>query len=132
MTFRHLHPLASMNNTCPRYLLPAFCIAASLAQAAVNVGNTNVQLSGFLNQGYIWSSGNNYPFENKDGTRNFREMAINATTTVGSHLRLGAQAYAQSLGDYGENEVRLDWALVDYNFRPEIGVRLGRIKYPRG
>lgn len=121
-----------MNNTCHRYLLPALCVVASLAQAAVNVGNTNVQLSGFLNQGYISSSGNNYPFQNKGGTENFREMAINATTTYGAHLRLGAQAYAQSLGEYGENEVRLDWALVDYNFRPEIGIRLGRIKYPRG
>jgi hypothetical protein len=54
------------------------------------------------------------------------------STTVGSHLRLGAQAFAQRLGNYGDDKVILDWAVADYNFRQEFGVRVGRIKYPRG
>lgn len=106
--------------------------AASSSYAAVTVGNTNVQVGGFFSQGYLKSSKNNYPFEAKDGTWDFREMGLNVSTTVGSHLRLGAQGFAQRLGNYGDDKVILDWAVADYNFRQEIGVRAGRIKYPKG
>lgn len=106
--------------------------ALSSSYAAVTVGNTNVQIGGFFSQGYLKSSKNNYPFEAKDGTWDFREMGLNVSTTVGSHLRLGAQGFAQRLGNYGDDKVILDWAVADYNFRQEIGVRVGRIKYPKG
>lgn len=106
--------------------------SANLLHAAVSIGNSNVQIGGFFSQGYLKSSKNNYPFEAKDGTWDFREMAVNVSTTFGSHLRVGAQGFAQRLGNYGNDEVVLDWAVADYNFRPEIGVRVGRIKYPKG
>lgn len=103
------------------------------ASAAVTVGTRQpVQIGGFFSQGYIQSSGNNYPFEAKDGTWDFREMGLNLSTTIGSHLRLGAQGFAQTLGNYGEDQVKLDWAQADYNFRQEFGIRLGRVKYPKG
>lgn len=105
---------------------------ATLLHASVSIGNSNVQIGGFFSQGYLKSSKNNFPFEAKDGTWDFREMALNVSTTVGDHLRLGAQGFAQRLGNYGEDQINLDWAVADYNFRQEIGVRLGRIKYPKG
>lgn len=107
--------------------------AASTARAAVTVGaQDNVQIGGFFSQGWINSSGNNYPFEAEGGTFDFREMAVNVSTTFGSHLRVGAQAFAQRLGNYGNDEVKLDWAVADYNFRQEFGVRAGRVKFPKG
>lgn len=116
------------------------CLAALFAgltairsAAALTVGTKdNVQIGGFFSQGWLQSSGNNYPFEAKDGTFDFREMAVNVSTTVGSHLRLGAQGFAQRLGNYGDDKVILDWAVADCNFRPEFGIRAGRIKYPKG
>ncbi len=105
---------------------------ANFLHAAVSIGNSNVQIGGFFSQGYLKSSKNNFPFEAKDGTWDFREMAVNVSTTFGSHLRVGAQGFAQRLGNYGNDKVVLDWAVADYNFRPEIGVRAGRIKYPKG
>ena len=116
------------------------CLAASFAgafsipaSAAIPLGeNSRVQIGGFFSQGYIKSDGNNYPFQDNDGTWDFREMAFNASTTFGSHLRVGGQVFAQRLGNYGEDKVRLDWANADYNFRQEIGVRIGRVKYPKG
>lgn len=113
-------------------LVLAATAVSPLTHAAVTVGNTNVQVGGFFSQGYLKSSGNNHPFEAKDGTWDFREMGLNVSTTVGSHLRLGAQGFAQRLGNYGDDKVLLDWAVADYNFRPEVGVRVGRIKYPKG
>ncbi len=113
----------------------AFCAAlfTTRASAAIPLGeNSHIQIGGFLSQGYIKSDGNNYPFEDKDGTFDFREMAFNASGTIGSHLRIGGQLFAQRLGNYGDDKVKLDWANADYNFRQEIGVRVGRIKYPKG
>jgi len=103
------------------------------ASAAIPLGeNSHIQIGGFLSQGYIQSDGNNYPFEDKNGTYDFREMAFNASGTIGAHLRIGGQLFAQRLGNYGDDKVKLDWANADYNFRQEFGVRVGRIKYPKG
>lgn len=108
-----------------------FVFAGSLS-AAISLGeNSRVQIGGFFSQGYMISDHNNYPVDTKNGTADFREMGFNASTTVGSHLRLGAQLFSQRLGKYGDDKVVIDWAVADYNFRPEFGVRVGRLKYPR-
>ncbi len=110
-----------------------FSLALSTAAlAAVSVGERNVQVGGFFSQGYIDTDGNNYPFDIDGGTADFREAAINVSTTVGARLRVGAQAFAQRLGNYGDDKVKLDWAVADYNVRQEFGVRVGRVKYPKG
>jgi hypothetical protein len=109
------------------------CALASSAFAAIAIGERgNVQIGGFFSQGYLDSSNNNYPTASKGGTWDFREMAFNASTTVGSHLRLGAQAFAQRFGNLGDDKVILDWAVADYNFSPLLGIRVGRVKYPKG
>jgi len=121
-------------------LISLVCLVALLtgltsphARASITVGSKdNVQIGGYFSQGWLESTGNNYPFESKGGTFDFREMAVSISTTVGSHLRLGAQGFAEKLGNYGGDKVLLDWAVADYNFRQEIGVRVGRIKYPKG
>src|SRR5689334_23129464 len=78
-------------------------------QAAISLGeNSRVQIGGFFSQGYLKSEGNNYPAEDRSGTFDFREMAFNASGSLGAHLRLGAQAFAQRLGNYGEDKVILD------------------------
>ena len=105
---------------------------AAMAEGAVTLGDTNLQISGFFSQGWLYSSNNNYPTSNKGGTFDFREMAVNATTTYGDHLRLGAQLFTQSFGAIGRDRLTLDWAVVDYNFSPALGVRLGRVKKPKG
>ncbi len=110
----------------------AFGVVAGLTSGAIPLGNSNVQIGGFLSQGYIQSDGNNYPFEDKDGTFDFREMGINASTTFGAHLRVGGQLFAQRLGNYGDDKVKLDWAVADYNFSQQFGIRVGRVKYPKG
>jgi hypothetical protein len=123
-----------IHSSLPRRLVPALLAAAlaTAAPAAVTVGDTGVQLGGFFSQGYLDSSGNNYPVDNRDGTFRFREMAVNASTTVGARLRLGAQAFAQSIGVFGDDKVLLDWAVADYNVRQEFGLRVGRVKFPKG
>jgi hypothetical protein len=112
--------------------LIAFAALALNAGAAIPVGNTNVQIGGFFSQGYLYNPDNNFPTQDKGGTFDFREMAFNASDTIGAHLRIGAQVFAQKFGNIGEDKVTLDWAVADYNFAPAFGVRVGRIKYPKG
>ncbi len=108
-------------------------VLTSQAGASIAIGSKqNVQIGGFFSQGYLYSSENNYPTASKGGTWDFREMAFNVSTTVGSHLRLGGQAFAQTFGNLGEDKVILDWAVADYNVSPYFGVRVGRVKYPKG
>lgn len=111
-------------------LLAAASLTAATASAAVTW--KNVQFGGFFSQGYLNSTNNNFPVDTKDGTFEFREEALNASATFGTHLRVGAQVFAQKLGKYGDDKPILDWLVVDYNFRPEFGVQVGRLKYPRG
>lgn len=107
--------------------------AAVPASAAVMLGaRDQVQLGGFFSQGYLYSSTNNYPTTSEGGTAAFREMAVNVSTTFGSRLRVGAQAFAQRFGALGDDRVILDWAVADYNVSPLLGFRVGRVKYPKG
>jgi hypothetical protein len=113
-------------------LLGITALAAASGQASVTIGSTGIEVGGFVSQGWLYSANNNHPTANKGGTWDFREMALNASTTFGSHFRVGAQAFAQRLGKIGQDKVILDWAVADYNFRPEFGIRAGRVKFPRG
>lgn len=113
-------------------LLTGTFLSTVRLHAFADFNRDQVTIGGFFSQGYIKSSGNNYPFEALDGTTDFREMAVNVSTTLGSHLRVGAQAFAERLGNYGQDKVLLDWAVADYNFRQEFGLRAGRVKFPKG
>lgn len=120
---------STLAKRCPLALL---LLLPSLAPAAITLENSHVQVGGFFSQGYLYSSNNNYPTADKGGTWDFRETAVNVSTTLGSHLRVGAQGFAQRLGALGDDKVKLDWAVADYNFSPLFGVRAGRVKYPKG
>lgn len=107
--------------------------AATSAHATITIGaRDSIHLSGSFSQGWLYSTDNNFPTANRGGTWDFRETVFNASTTLGSRLRVGAQLFAQRFGELGGDKVILDWAVADYNFSPAFGVRAGRVKYPKG
>jgi hypothetical protein len=114
------------------FVLAALALVGSTSFAAIPVGNSNVQIGGFFSQGWLYSSANNYPTSDQGGTWDFREMGFNASTTIGSRFRVGGQVFAQRLGALGGDKVILDWAQADYNFSSAFGLRVGRVKYPKG
>jgi hypothetical protein len=101
-------------------------------RGSVAIGDSNVAVGGFFSQGYLYSDNNNYPTADKGGTWDFREMAFNASSTFGEHTRVGAQLFAQRFGALGADHVILDWAVLDYNVNEAFGVRVGRVKFPKG
>ncbi len=94
--------------------------------------NLPFDIHGFLSLGYLDSSKNNYFAGTKDGTGDFREFGLNASKSFTPKLRVGAQIVARTLGDVGDDEVVLDWAVMDYHWHDNLGIRIGKIKMPLG
>jgi hypothetical protein len=93
----------------------------------------SIDFHGFASQGYIVNSGNeNYLGGNSSqGTFDFREYGVNASMAY-DKWRIGAQFFGQKLGQYGGDQIKLDWGTVDYQAAQWFGLRAGRVKMPRG
>lgn len=115
-----------------RLVLCASLVCAALSASHAAVTWKNIQLGGFASQGYLINTGHNdYLGETSEGTFDFREYAVNASWATGK-WRVGAQAFGQKLGEYGEDKIKLDWATIDYQPAQWLGFRAGRVKMPRG
>ena len=122
----------SIKSTLLRQGLACLALAtgsATLSSAAVTWHDA--QFGGFISQGVLKSSANDYLGKTSDGTFDFREYALNASYAKGA-WRIGAQAFGQKLGDYGNDKIKLDWAMIDYQPFQWLGFRAGRVKLPRG
>ena len=115
------------------FILTCLGLAAAFAQPAQAALNWHdVQFGGFVSQGFLANTGNNdYLGETSNGTSAFREYAANASYSFGK-WRVGAQAFGQRLGQYGDDKMKIDWALVDYQAAQWFGIRAGRVKTPIG
>jgi hypothetical protein len=106
--------------------------ALAFATVSAASGWKDIQFGGFASQGYLVNTGgNDYLGETSEGTFDFREYAVNASYATGA-WRVGAQAFGQKLGAYGEDEIKLDWATIDYQPAQWFGLRAGKVKMPRG
>jgi len=91
-----------------------------------------IDIYGFISQGYIVSTDNNFLAKTEEGTTQFNEMGINFSTDISNKLRLGIQFMARDLGTIGNNEVVLDWAIADFRWRDYLGLLVGDIKLSHG
>jgi len=85
------------------------------------------QFHGFVTQSFLYSSSNNYLAMNtSSGSGAWTEAALNANEQITDRLRIGAQVHATRLGEFGDYGV--DWALIDYQAKPWLGLRCGKVK----
>lgn len=103
-----------------------FCLGPAFAG---QVGDINIR--GFISQGYLQTEDNNYIQNSKDGTFEFNEVGINFSTQM-DELRLGMQLFSRDYGNIGNNELVIDWAFADYAFATQLGLRVGIVKIPYG
>ena len=92
----------------------------------------NLNIHGFLSQGFMKSSDNNFLGNTSEGTLEFNEIGLNMSYEVFDDLRVGAQLLSRDLGREGNNAVFIDWAFADYSFQDWLGIRAGKIKMPLG
>jgi hypothetical protein len=107
----------------------------SVGQAAVLP--EEIELHGFLTQGFFHSSDNNFFGQSDDGiSPGLTEIGLNASYQPFARLRFAAQGLYRRAGDVDRGSVRLDYGLADLtllNYETgKIGVRAGRIKIPFG
>lgn len=91
-----------------------------------------IDIHGFASQGYLRTTDNNYLGKSSKGSFEFNEVGINFQKDLTDNLRVGLQLFARDLGSQGNNEVKIDWALLDYKWKPFLNFRAGKIKMPYG
>lgn len=89
-------------------------------------------MHGFVSQGYLLTSANNYLAETSQGSFEFSEVGLNFTLPATDKLRLGMQFFARDLGGLGDYRATLDWYYLDYHWQDWLGLRAGRVKLPFG
>lgn len=107
--------------------IAAFALLANpLSQA------DDFSFSGFISNGYLQSSANNYLADTEDGTFEFVEAGINGTWTPLARTSVRGQLFAFELGPYGNFDPLVDYLFIEYAASPAFGVRVGRVKRPEG
>lgn len=87
---------------------------------------------GFISQGYIKSTANNYLGNSKDGSFNFTEVALNVTKIYKEKIDLGAQLFARKFGPAENFDAKFDWFYANYQYSDWLKFKVGRIKIPYG
>ncbi len=91
-----------------------------------------ITFHGFASQGFLSSDTYNYLGKTKEGSFEFTEAAVNASISPFARTRISAQAFLFDVGNVGRWSLGLDYAMIDYTLRDEIGFRAGRIRRPEG
>ena len=93
---------------------------------------SNLQIHGFVTQGGFISTANDYLGKSSRGSLELFEAGLNVSKEVADRLRVGMQLFSRDVGKLGNYALQLDWAFVDYKYRPWLGFRAGHIKLPFG
>lgn len=115
-----------------RRLLIILVAFISCSNNVLGFDDSQVTIHGFASTGYLKSNHYNYLVTSEAGSFQFNEAGINLHSTVSDNMRIGVQLYSFKLGNVGNNDVKLDWAFLDYSWKEAIGIRVGKIKTPYG
>jgi hypothetical protein len=111
----------------------SLCVLSRAAFAdEATVEERSVDIHGFVSQGFIKTTANDYLTESERGAFDFTEVGINFTSALSDRLRIGLQLFAHDLGPLGNYKPQFDWYYLDYRFLDELGIRVGRTKLPFG
>jgi len=120
----------------PGVLLKACMLLLCLGQAvqaqAMFPVAGDLQVHGFLSQGVVFTSSNNFLGSSHDGSLDFREAGVNLSWRPHTDWQLSAQALSHRSGELDDGNPRLDYAMLDWTMLSaasgRAGIRLGRVK----
>jgi len=122
-----------MKRVLVKLLVACACVSTVWAQD-LKLFNRDVQVHGFVSQGFVYTDGNNWLTMNTGdaGSARFTDFGGNASIQITSKFRIGAQIYDRNLGQLGKWHPQLDWAVATYKFKPWLGIRGGKVKTALG
>ena len=94
---------------------------------------SDLQVHGFANQGFVYSSNNNFlTMRSSKGSFQWTEGAVSVSDPINDRLRIGIQLHMYQIGQLGGPNLAVDWAQGDYKINDYLGFRAGKIKIPMG
>lgn len=108
------------------------CLVLLTGPQIVQAAEDAVAIHGFVAQGYMKSTDNNFLTETDQGSFQYNEMGLNFGYDTGGNVKIGAQLFARDLGDVSNDKVSVAWAFGDYKWRDYLGFRAGILKFPLG
>jgi len=126
-----------MKSRLGHFVLAAATIACLLPAALyaqdIKVWDHTIAFHGFLTQGGIYTAGNNWlTMDTNNGSGAFTEMGLNVSTKLTDKIRISAQVYDHNIGQLGQWHPTLDFATLDYKFKPWLSIRFGKVKTTLG
>jgi hypothetical protein len=114
-----------------------FCLAAGKASAGLDLDWKNdLQIHGFLSQGYVHTSDNNFYGDSQSGSFDLREIGLNGSLRIDPHWMVSAQLLSRRAGKMYSGKMAFDYGSVDFtpvsDEHGRLGLRLGRNKNPIG
>lgn len=91
-----------------------------------------LEVHGFLSQGAIKTTSNNYLGKSEQGNFNFTEVGLNFSKSLTDRLSAGIQLFARNFGSIGNYNTKFDWFYLNYRYADWLGIRVGRTKIPFG
>jgi hypothetical protein len=114
-----------------RALVSAFIVTFAGTVSAQDF--SGIQFHGFVTQGFVYSSHNNYlTMQTSSGSLQWTEGAFSISDSLSDNLRVGIQLHMYQLGQLGGPNVHVDWALGDYRVNDYLGFRGGKVKTVMG
>ncbi len=113
-------------------IVVAMMAIGRLAAGDDSSDDTGVQVHGFISQGALLTSDNNYLATTERGSLEFAEAGINFTKQLDDRLSAGIQLFARDLGPDSNYDATFDWLYLDYHWKDWLGLRAGRVKLPYG
>ncbi len=112
-------------------------LACGVVLPAPASGDMNPQIHGFFSQGFVLSDGNDVNGNSSSGgSFDFREIGLNASIRPFGNVLVSAQVASVSQGQVTQENLLLDYLLVDAGLwtgpAGRMGVRLGKLKNPLG
>ncbi|MCU0858467.1 MAG: OprO/OprP family phosphate-selective porin [Pontiellaceae bacterium] len=115
----------------PLHFSMGLMLSAALSSSVTAV-EFPADVHGYVSQGYLISTENNYIEDSRQGTFDFREYGINASVKPFDRLTFGGQIAGREYGSVGNDAIYVDWLAADYSIWDALGIRAGRMKVPYG
>ncbi|MFO1477547.1 MAG: hypothetical protein U1F98_12965 [Verrucomicrobiota bacterium] len=92
-----------------------------------------VDFHGFVSQGLLYSTTYNYLADNTTrGSLEFFDAGLNFSMNPFPRTRIAAQGFMYDVGNVGQYDPFLDYALLEYTFGDYLGARGGKVRRPSG